>query len=279
MSAAAVDADLLVSAAAVDADLLASVADFGADAVDAAVQPDAVPPFAPVAVEAVAAVPVQRATSGFSSSQQTKRPAAFSVEPALLHRSFPPVVDAPVAAAVLDAPAGVALAADSAAVVVNLAAAADSFDSLQLNLVQAMQGVWKLAAWALLPQCLQAPQKQLPHRCLLPHHQQWCPRRAPRRFFLPQCLPAPQNKLPHRCLLPHHQPWCPRRASETSHSSCRCQACTTVSLSAGRLVRIRRCRLWYAFADRLVADPLVAATFVVYCRLFLPQCLPPAPQN
>ena len=59
------------------------------------------------------------------------------------------------AAAVLDAPAGVALAADSAAVVVNLAAAADS---LQLNLVQALLGVWKLAAWALLPQCLPAPQ-------------------------------------------------------------------------------------------------------------------------
>jgi hypothetical protein len=55
-----------------------------------------------------------------------------------------------VAAAVLDAPAGVALAAlaaDSAAVVVNLAAAADS---LQLDLVQALQGLWKLAAWALL---------------------------------------------------------------------------------------------------------------------------------
>ena len=54
------------------------------------------------------------------------------------------------AAAVLDAPAGVALAAlaaDSAAVVVNLAAAADS---LQLDLVQALQGGWKLAAWALL---------------------------------------------------------------------------------------------------------------------------------
>ena len=79
---------LFVTAAAVDAHLLAYVADVCADAVDAADQPDAVPPFAPVAVEAVAAVPVQRATSGFSSSHHTKCPAAFSVEPALLPRTF-----------------------------------------------------------------------------------------------------------------------------------------------------------------------------------------------